>query len=375
MNPPSNPPHHPAPTFRPFGGLALGLLLALACAGCSRSPETSPASSSAATPPAPGAAPVRLGYVLHGLNDFTQLIRQGAVDAAREEGAAVDVVGPAGFAATSEAIGMFEGLVQKQVAGLVVVPMPGEVWVTPIRQAVAAGIPVLTANVTSPGSAAKTWFGQDERASGTVLAAELRKSLTQRGLTSGRILVGICAPGVSVLVERYEGFKAGMQGSGFHVGNPVDVGTENTSNYGAWENLAASQSDTVALVGLCSMDLPNLAKLKARTRGTWIVAGYDLGRETLDAIRAGTIEFALGQHPYLQGYLPVAALARHLRTRQPLPEGWIDTGTEIVNRTNVDSIYGRETDDKERTRWYQDHITRRFGDLPGLARPLPPPGR
>ena len=34
--------------------------------------------------------------------------------------------------------------------------MPGEVWVTPIRQATEAHIPVLTANVTSPGSTVGT---------------------------------------------------------------------------------------------------------------------------------------------------------------------------------------------------------------------------
>jgi ABC-type sugar transport system substrate-binding protein len=86
----------------------------------------------------------------------------------------VDVVGPAGFS-TGDAIAMFEAMTQKRVNGLVVVPMPGEVWVTPIRQATQAGIPVLTANVTSPGSAATAWVGQDEFASGTILAAELRK--------------------------------------------------------------------------------------------------------------------------------------------------------------------------------------------------------
>jgi hypothetical protein len=44
------------------------------------------------------------------------------------------------------------------------------------------------------------------------------------------------------------------------------VNTENTANYAAWENLAGANPEMVAMVGLCSMDLPNLAKLK-RTKG------------------------------------------------------------------------------------------------------------
>src|ERR1043166_8619333 len=127
-------------------------------------------------------------------------------------------------------------MTQKKVNGLVVIPMPGEVWVTPIRQAVEAGIPVLTANVSSPGSKATTWFGQNEFGSGVILAKELTKFLTAQGKAEGRIVVGICAPGVGVLVERYEGFKDGMAGTKYQISEPFDVNTENTANYGAWEN-------------------------------------------------------------------------------------------------------------------------------------------
>ncbi|MEO8427651.1 MAG: substrate-binding domain-containing protein [Verrucomicrobiota bacterium] len=318
-------------------------------------------------------AKIKLGYVLHGLNDFTQIIKQGAEDAARAEGLIVDVVGPAGFSATTDAIAMFEGMTQKQVNGLVVVPMPGEVWVTPIRQATQAGIPVLTANVTSPGSTAIAWFGQDEYASGVILATELRKFLAAQNRHDGRIIVGICSPGVAVLVDRYEGFKTGMAGTQYQISDPFDVNTENTANYGAWENLAGANPNTVAMVGLCSMDMPNLAKLKERTKGKWLVAGYDLGRETLDALKAGTVQVVVGQHPYLQGYLPVVALARHLRDKQPLPRGWIDVGTEVVTRDNAEGLYGRETDEKKQTQWYADYVARHFADLNSLAKPPPKP--
>jgi ABC-type sugar transport system substrate-binding protein len=347
------------------GRALVPILLLVACmAGCKQKPAESK-------------APVRpkLGYVLHGLTDFTQIIRQGAEDAARAEGVTVDVVGPAGFSAASDAIALFEGMSQSKVAGLVVVPMPGEVWVTPIRQATEAGIPVLTANITSPGSTASTWVGQDEHGSGLVLAAELRKLLAAENRMEGRIIVGICAPGLGVLVQRYQGFKEGLAGSQYQVSDPFDVNTENTANYCAWENLAAANPQAAALVGLCSMDLPNLAKLKQRTKGSWLVAGYDLGRETLDAIKAGTVQLAVGQHPYLQGYLPIVALARHVLRQQPLPQGWIDSGTEVVTRENVDSVYSRETDLQQQTQWYAQYMTRHFADLNASAKPLPGIGR
>lgn len=338
------------------------LLAVLFTAGCNKKSADDDTAQSQNKP--------KIGYVLHGLNDFTQIIKQGAEDAGRAENASVNVVGPAGFSA-SDAIAMFEGMTQKKVGGLVVVPMPGQIWVTPIRQATEAGIPVLTANVRSAGSASTAWFGQDEFASGIVLATELQKLLAAQNKTEGRIIVGMCAPGVDVLVERYEGFKKGMAHTKFQISEPFDVNTENTANYGAWENLASANPNIVALVGLCSMDLPNLAKLKVRMKASWLVCGYDLGRETMDAIKAGTVQIALGQHPYLQGYLPVLAFARHLRDKKPLPQGWIDTGMEIVTRENIDAIYGREADEKKQTQWYADYIARNFSDLNAVAKPLP----
>src|SRR5262245_60081497 len=159
------------------------------------------------TPPTAGdksaSQSLKIGYVLHGLNPFTEIIKRGAEDAGKALGVEVEVVGPSKFEAT-EAIGMFEGMVTKKKDGIVVVPMPSDVWVRPIKEATDAGIPVTTANITSPKSSADGWFGQDEYQSGVILATELRKMLEKEGKKSGTILVGICAPDVEVLVERYK---------------------------------------------------------------------------------------------------------------------------------------------------------------------------
>src|SRR6185503_10774123 len=46
---------------------------------------------------------------------------------------------------------------------------------------------------------------------------------------------------------------------------------------------------------------------------------------TLEAVRDGTAQITIGQHPYLQGYLPILALVEHLRLGKSL-EGWIVEG-------------------------------------------------
>jgi ABC-type sugar transport system substrate-binding protein len=352
--------------------LALPLLLVVSC---NNSPSTSPPPSTVSSAPPPGAPSggkprIKIGYVLHVLNDFSAVIQRGAEDAGKALDVDVEVVGPA-TANANDAIGMFETMFQKKKDGLVVIPMPGDVWVKPIKEATDAGIPVVTANITSDGSSAESWFGQNEYASGVILATEMRQMLEASGKKKGIILAGICAPGVAVLEERYKGFKKGLEGSGFTVTDPKDVGVENTKNYAAWENQATANPDIVAAVGLCSMDIPNLAKVKSRARSKWLIGGYDLNVETLDAIKAGNTQISLGQHPYLQGYLPVLALVQHLRDKKPLPKGWVDVTTEIVTKDNVDVIAPREKDHVAETKWYADYIAKTFGDMGGIAKPLP----
>ena len=165
----------------------------------------------------------------------------------------------------------------------------------------------------------------------------------------------MCAPGVGVLVERYRGFKKGMAGTRYKISDPFDVNTENTANYGAWENLAGANPETVAIVGLCFNGYAEPGEAQSADQKPVAHRRLRSGPRDARRCKAGTVQVVLGQHPYLQGYLPVVALARHLRDKQPLPQGWIDIGTEVVTRENVDSIYGRETDGpRKQTQWYAE---------------------
>jgi ABC-type sugar transport system substrate-binding protein len=115
--------------------------------------------------------------------------------------------------------------------------------------------------------------------------------------------------------------------------------------------------------------------VKSRSGAKWLIAGYDLNVETLDAIKAGTAQVTAGQHPYLQGYLPVRVLVEHLRGKKPLVQGWIDVGTEVVTKGNVDSVYEREADDAVEARWYAKHMGEAFKDLAAMAKPFPWKGK
>ncbi len=354
--------------------LSLSLALLLGSEACNNSHAREKARPAADAPAgvAGDSSQVRpkLGYVLHVLNDFTESIKRGAEDAGQALGADVEVQGPAGSSA-QDAIAIFEGMVQRRLDGLVVVPAPGDVWVSPIRRASKAGVPVLTANVTSPKADAPAWFGQDEFQSGVLLAGALQKALGPRAAQPGKVVVGICHPGLSVLSERYAGVVKGLSQTKLEVTEPRDVTVPNTTNYAAWESLTGANPQAVAFVGLCSMDVPNLAKLKGRSGASWLVAGYDLTQESLDALKTGKADLLLGQNPYLQGYLPVRALVEHLKLKQPLPRGWVDVGTELITAQNVAEVYAREVDRKVGRERYAERLKANFVNLSELAKPLP----
>jgi len=318
--------------------------------------------------PAADHSDIKIAYVLHGLNTFTERMKTGAEDAARDYGVSLEVFGDASFDTPTHQ-GFFETAVQRGFDGIAVVTNPGDQWITPIQQAVDAGIPLIGANVTGLETALKAWVGQDEYNSGVILGGELLKALQAANITEGKIAVGNCAPAAQVLQDRDAGLRKAFEGTSFNVLAAQEVLIPVPDNYGRWENIMAANPDAVAAVGLCSIDIPNLAQIKERSGGTWLIGGYDLDPPTLQAIKDGWAQVTVGQQEYLQGYLPVRALAEHLINGTPMLEGWLETPTEVVTAENVDDYVSRQTDDQVQYDYYHDYIAANYADLEDAARP------
>ncbi|MEA2530678.1 MAG: ribose transport system substrate-binding protein [Thermomicrobiales bacterium] len=328
------------------------------------------ASAQDASPAATGGdhSDIEIAYVLHGLNTFTERMKTGAEDAARDYGVTLQVFGDASFA-TDVHQGFFFSALESGFDGIAVVTLPGDQWITPIQQAVDQGVPLVGANVTALESALTTWVGQDEYNSGVILGGEMKKKLEAAGVTEGQIAVGICDPAATVLQDRDSGFRKGLEGTKFEILPAQDVDIPVPDNYSKWENIVAASPDIVAAVGLCSIDIPNLAQLKERNSASWLIGGYDLDPPTLDAIQSGQAAVTVGQQEYMQGYLPVRALAEHLINGTPLVQGWLECPTEVVDASNVEQYIARQTDDKVQYDYYKQYMAENFADLQAAARP------
>lgn len=318
--------------------------------------------------PAADHSDIEIAYVLHGLNTFTERMKTGAEDAAKDYGVALEVFGDASFdTPTHQAF--FETALQRGFDGIAVVTNPGDQWITPIQIAADQGVPMVGANVTGLDTALTAWVGQDEYNSGVILGNEMLKAFEAAGIGEGKIAVGTCVAAAQVLQDRDAGFRKALEGSSFEVLETQEVLIPLPENYTRWENYMAANPDAVGAVGLCSMDITNLAQLKERTGGTWLIGGYDLDPPTLQAIQDGWAQVTLGQQEYLQGYLPVRMLAEHLINGTPLVEAWLETPTEIVTAENVADYVSRQTDNQVQYDYYQDYMAQHYADLEASGRP------
>ncbi|MBI1877820.1 MAG: GAF domain-containing protein [Chloroflexi bacterium] len=258
---------------------------------------------------------LKLGYVLHVPGVFPKMIQRGVEAAAHDLQVEVEFVAPLRQGAH---LPLFEAMVRQGKDGLVVVPDRPE-WIEPIRQAMAANIPVVTANRDLKFSPALMHVGLDNFQAGVMLAGELVKLLRAAGKKKGKILVSTGIP------DRNAGVRHSLRDMNYTLieieGFLEDISFLQTY----WEQALNRHPDLIAVMGLTASEPPILAEIKRRTGGQWLLVGFDLELATLEAIREGIVQVTIGQHPYLQAYLPILALVERLRLDKSL-EGWMAEG-------------------------------------------------
>jgi simple sugar transport system substrate-binding protein len=89
----------------------------------------------------------------------------------------------------------------------------------------------------------------------------------------------------------------------------------------------------VALVALTALNAVGEANSYAR------VATFDTNAAEMQAIKNGTVERAIEQQPYLQGYLAVDSLWLYLTNKNVIGGGQPTlTGPSFVDESNIDSV-------------------------------------
>lgn len=276
---------------------------------------------------------LRFVVVSHGqaADPFWSVVKNGVDEAANELGVTVEYRAPTTFNMV-EMAQLIDAAVASQPNGLVVSIPDAAALGDSIRNAVAAGIPVVSMN---SGSDVREELGVAVHVGQTEYEAGLGggKRMKEAGVTNA-----ICINqevGNVALDLRCEGFADGLEGNvevvavtmdPTEIQNAVVAQLSNNPDIGGVLTLGPSAAEPTLTA------LEQAGVLEQVTFGT-----FDLSPGVLQAIADGKMAFAIDQQQFLQGYLPIVLLKQYAQYGL-MPAGTVMTGPGFVTQENAEQV-------------------------------------
>jgi simple sugar transport system substrate-binding protein len=315
--------------------VAVAALTALVLAGCSsgsggKKAEESGANASAGKATTPRMTVALVTHQAAG-DTFWDIVRKGAEAAAAKDN--IKLVYSADPNAGTQA-NLVQNAIDQKVDGIAVTLAKPDAMKDVLGKAKAAGIPVVGLN-----SGLSDWkklgllefFGQDESVAGEALG----KRLNEEGAKNAVCVIH--EQGNVGLTQRCDGVKKTFSGTldTLYVNGTDMPSVKSTITAKLKQD---SGIDHVIALGapyaLTAVQSVSDAGSKAK------VATFDLNKDLTTAISKGTIEFAVDQQPYLQGYLAVDSLWLYKNNGNYSGGGEqpVLTGPAFVDKSNVASV-------------------------------------
>jgi simple sugar transport system substrate-binding protein len=237
-----------------------------------------------------------------------------------------------------------------KAAGIATAVINATSFTTPVKQAMDAGIPVVSYNADGAvvaggkaeiGTNRLCYVGQALYLSGQQMGERI-KSLVP---TPGEIAIFIATPGTGNIQPRYDGAASILTPAGYTV-KEIATGAATAAEQAAEKayligNKAKIKGAFAVDAGSTELLGPTLASVGLA--GKIPAGGFDLTSGTLTAIQAGQLDFTIDQEPYLQGFLPVLYLYLfNLTGGLSIPPD-TDTGLTFVTKSNVGPYLNSKT--------------------------------
>ncbi|MEU8645667.1 sugar ABC transporter substrate-binding protein [Streptomyces sp. NPDC048674] len=326
----------PHPRSRRIAPLvALAAASALLAAGCSSGSGGKKAEESAdgAAAGKANTPAMKVALITHqGPGDtFWDIVRKGAEAAAAKDN--IKLVYSADPNAGSQA-NLVQNAIDQKVDGIAITLAKPGAMKSVVGKATSAGIPVVGLN-----SGVSDWkqlvlmefFGQDE----TVAGEALGKRLNSEGAKKAVCVVH--EQGNVGLTQRCDGMKKTFDGKTetLYVNGTDMPSVKSTITAKLKQDTAIDYVVTLgAPYALTAVQSVGDAGSKAK------IATFDLNKELTGAISKGSIQFAVDQQPYLQGYLAVDSLWLYKNNGNYSGGGEQPTltGPAFVDKNNADSV-------------------------------------
>ncbi|MFC8519345.1 sugar ABC transporter substrate-binding protein [Streptomyces sp. NPDC057257] len=262
---------------------------------------------------------------------FWDLVRKGAQAAAAKDN--VKLVYSSDPSAGNQA-NLVQNAIDQKVDGIALTAAKPDAMKDVVAKAKSAGIPVVGFN-----SGVDDWkrlgmleyFGQDENIAGQAFGKKLND------LGAKHALCVIQEQGQVALEARCAGVKKGFSGKTdtLYVNGTDMPSVKSTITAKLKQDSSIDQVVTLgAPIALTAIQSVSDAGSKAK------VATFDLNKDLVKAIQSGTIEFAVDQQPYLQGYLAVDSLWLY-KTNGNFSGGGtapVLTGPAFITKDNADTV-------------------------------------
>jgi simple sugar transport system substrate-binding protein len=237
-----------------------------------------------------------------------------------------------------------------KAAGIATCVINATSFATPVKQAMDAGIPVISYNADGAvvaggkaeiGTNRLCYVGQALYLSGQQMGERIKSLVT----TPGDIAIFIATPGTGNIQPRYDGAASILTPAGYTV-HEVATGAATSAEQAAEKayligNKAKLKGAFAVDAGSTELLGPTLASVGLA--GKVPAGGFDLTSGTLTAIQSGQLDFTIDQEPYLQGFLPVLYLYLfNLTGGLSLPPD-TDTGLTFVTKSNVGPYLNSKT--------------------------------
>ncbi|WRZ94714.1 sugar ABC transporter substrate-binding protein [Streptomyces sp. NBC_01007] len=264
---------------------------------------------------------------------FWDIVRKGAEAAAAKDN--IKLVYSADPNAGGQA-NFVQNAIDQKVDGIAITLAKPDAMKDVVGKATSAGIPVVGLN-----SGLSDWkklgltefFGQDE----TVAGEALGKRLNAEGAKKAVCVVQ--EQGNIGLTQRCDGVKKTFSGTteNLYVNGTDMPSVKSTITAKLKQDTAIDYVVTLgAPYALTSVQSVGDAGSKAK------IATFDLNKDLTGAISKGTIQFAVDQQPYLQGYLAIDSLWLYKNNGNYSGGGEqpVLTGPAFVDKSNVDAVAG-----------------------------------
>jgi ribose transport system substrate-binding protein len=309
------------------GVLALGVMFALGCQGRHSNKEV---------------------FYLIATNvnlPYWQTAAAGFKQAAAQYKVTAKVVGPDTYDPKAE-LTELQNAVAAKPSGILISVADASMLQSEIDAAVNAGIPVITMDSDAAGSRRLYFIGTNNLEAGRLGGKRVIEKLGGKGN-----VVFFTLGGQPNTDERLKGFKDVFAARpDIKVVDVVDIkGDARNAFDKTQEDLALTGPKKIdAFICLEASSGKTVADAIKRAGGGRELVAFDVDQDTLDAIKAGTIDATIAQKPYTMGYVGLNALDEvfHNPPKQPGKDYsadsfapypvFVDTGTSLVDQSNVD---------------------------------------